>query len=227
MDIIFTIPGYIIIYYQVDSININTPAYYIGRNQYRDSSAGKTANNIFTLHLFQVAMHFFSVKLILFQTPGQLLYQLFAATKDQRTFMRSCSEQIFYQSCFLLFIYNKGLLNYFFRWTCYRNIDFNGIIKNILRQLPYSWRHCSGKQQSLPFFRHRFYDPGELILETHIQHPVGLVQYQELQVFEGHITHIQMSYHPARSTYDDIGPCLQSFFFGNKILSIVSSVNGN
>jgi hypothetical protein len=47
------------------------------------------------------------------------------------------------------------------------------------------------KKQGLPF-RYLRNDPYNIIMKTHIQHPVSLIQHQELEFFQLYITHVDM-----------------------------------
>ena len=131
------------------------------------------------------------------------------------------------QGEFLCFIYRVGHLQYLFGRFGHGNIHFHGLVQYLSGQFPDLIRHGGGEHQVLPFLWQVLNDFHDVIIKTHVQHPVRFVQYQVFQAVKLHIVVVQMGNHPARGTDHHFGPFGQGFLLPGKQGSVSSAIHSD
>ncbi len=67
----------------------------------------------------------------------------------------------------------------------------------MLRERPDLWRHGGAEHKSLTLFRQVGDDFHDIVMKANIKHPVGLIEYQHLQVGELNVAQVEVGYEPA------------------------------
>mmetsp|Transcript_74317 Transcript_74317/g.214811 ORF Transcript_74317/g.214811 Transcript_74317/m.214811 type:complete len:272 (+) Transcript_74317:908-1723(+) len=86
--------------------------------------------------------------------------------------------------------------------------DAGGQLQDVACELLDLWREGGRKQQRLPARTHILDDGPHLVLETKVEHPVGLVEHNEGHPAERATLHLHNVDQPARVAYRDFTPAL-------------------
>ena len=103
----------------------------------------------------------------------------------------------------------EPLLNGIHRGGLGRHLHPHRVVEDGPGQLGDLPGHGGGKEQRLPFFRQTGDDLSHVVDKTHIQHPVRLVQHEDLQTSQIHMTLGAQVIEPARGGHQHVHPPLQ------------------
>ena len=89
------------------------------------------------------------------------------------------------------------------------HLDRHGIVQKTFRQFSYLGRKRGRKKKILPFFRKQIHDPLQIRQKTHVQHPVGLIQYKNMRLSQIDISLLDMIKQTSGRRDQDFGTCTQ------------------
>ena len=95
-----------------------------------------------------------------------------------------------------------------------RHLHPDGVLQNLLGELRDLLGHGGGEQQGLPLLRQAGDHPAHIVDESHIQHPVRLVQHKGLNGGEVDVTLTAQVVETARRGHQHVHPPLQGLHLG-------------
>ncbi len=161
-----------------------------------------------------------------FQLSAQLFGRKFCGTEYYDTFKVPVLQQVDHQRQFLGFINHVCYLKHIFGRFRYRYADFHRVVQNLFGKRPDLARHGGCKHEILPLPRYVLDDLHNIIIKSHIQHPVCFIQHEKFQAGKIYIRTVQVCDHSSGSTDDNFSSFCQSFFLSCKQLAIASSIYG-
>ena len=69
-----------------------------------------------------------------------------------------------------------------------------------------------------------FDDEHDVVVETHVQHTVGLIEYQVFQSAQFHVPHFDVRHHLARCTDHQVGPLAERLLLLHKGIAITAAI---
>ena len=148
--------------------------------------------------LFHVAMDLAAVKPALAQRLVQIAYRRLAVAEDDRGLHASIEHGEQRVALSPRCDAHLALLDRRIGAAGARNLDRLGVVQELVRQLLDRRRHGRGKQQSLALCRQPGADRLDIGDESHVEHPVGLVDHQQVAAGEQDVTAIVQVHQAAR-----------------------------
>jgi len=175
-------------------------------------------------------VHFTNVQFHLLQGFGHFLHFQFGRSKDDDAFRRLLCKEATDDAQLLILVADIGCLHNLFRWFGNRQLHFGGIVQNVASQLLYLGRHGSREHNGLPLFREKLDNLHNVIIESHIQHPVCFIQNKIRDTRKVYIAKTEVGYQTSRSGNDNIcTQCQTSFllFEQNSVITAIHCHTGN
>ena len=88
--------------------------------------------------------------------------------------------------------------------------DLGGVVEVLLRKAPDSVRHGGREKRHLLAVRGVFQDALDILLEAHVQHLIGLIEDEELQLGQVQRALLQVVDDATRGTHDDLRTAAQT-----------------
>ncbi len=137
------------------------------------------------------------------------------------------TEQMLQYLRLLRLIAHESRLAYLVGRPRHSDLHLHRIVEYRRRQLLYLRRHRRREHQRLTLLGKLPYDLHYIVVETHVEHTVGLVEDKERHLRQIHITHAQMSEQTPRSGYHHIGAHLETALLTGKLLAVSAAVYGH
>ena len=186
-----------------DVVNVDTAGSNVGSNQHINSALAEFLHYTVTLVLAQVAMQALSHVATAGKCDRQVINTLFGTAEDNQLAVDFCVQQTA-QAFNLILGFEIILLNQRYSQLFLGNGYILRRLHVLLGQAQNRTGHGCGEQQSLAFSRqaaHNFFD---IINKAHIQHFVGLVQYQEFDMVQTDSAAVDMVNQASRSADNNL-----------------------
>jgi len=104
------------------------------------------------------------------------------------------------------------------------NLDSDGVLQDVVRQVTDFFRHRGGEEQGLPLGGEMFEDAADVREETHVKHPVGFVEDEHFQTVEVDVALIEVVEQPSGAGDDEVHTRAE---FVNLWVEAHTAVNGH
>ena len=179
VNIVFCIMRYIVIDNRQDIIDIDTTGHNIGSHKHICHTSLKAIHHLVTFLLGEIGMHLGTIDMHLFQIAGDFLYLLFLTREDNDTLEVTCLENVVDDLQFLRIIADVGRLTDLLCWFRYSYFDLHRIVEQGHCQLANLRRHSSREHDTLTTVRQFLHNRHDILYETHVEHTISLVEYEE------------------------------------------------
>ena len=203
MDIIFRVHWKIVIYDVRDAVHVNAARRDVRRHQYTYDAVLEIFQRAQSLALRTVGMQRRGADARRFEIARDAVGGVFHAREDEHHVHRRVFEQMQQQRGLQTFGNFVDELRHGLGWICAAaNLHQLGRVLKFMRERFYLPGERRGKEQRLPFLRQRADNLANGWQETHVEHPVGLVEHEILQLREIGVAALHQI-HQATGTGDD------------------------
>ena len=150
-------------------------------------------------------MHLIAIDMHRLQRTGNLLDALFLTREDNDALKVALLEDVVDNLEFLRVVAHIGALTNLLGWFRHGNLYLYGIVEQIDGQLADFRRHRSREHDTLTMGRQLLDDTHDILDKAHIEHTVGLIEYEERTAREVEIAHLQMAEQSAWGSDEYIG----------------------
>ncbi len=134
-------------------------------------------------------------------------------------------QYVAYQRRFLLLVDNEFRLLDFLRGARHGNGHLCRVAEYLLGHLLDASWHCGGEHKGLAVGRQKLYNLHDVVVETHVEHPVGLVEDEIRHFREVDVAHLYMCYEAAGGGDDHIGSEFQCFLLPGECGAVGAAVD--
>ena len=219
--------GNVVVYHQTDVIDINTSRNDICGYQDIDTSCLELIHHFFALCLLQVGVHFTNVQFHLLQSFGHFLHFQFGRSKDDNAFRRLLCKEATDDAQLLILVADVGCLHNLFCRFGNSQLHLGRIVQNVTSQLLYLSRHGGREHDCLPLFRKEFDNLHNIVIKSHIQHPVCFIQNKIRDTGKIYITKAKMGYQTPRGSNNDISTQCQPSFLLLEQYSVITAIHSH
>ena len=190
--------------HRFEPVDVQTTRGDVGRDQYRAATIGELDQHLIAFALLQVAIQRQRVKTVGLQGSKQIAALLFGVAEGQCTDRPVVLEQRGDSlQAFFMFDLVKTLAD-FAVLVLFQQFDFLRIAQKLVRQLSDTLRVGGRKEHGLAADRAMFGDDHDVIVETHVEHAVGLVEHQCIECVKTQATAFKVIHEAPRRADDDV-----------------------
>ena len=210
MDVHFGIGRHVHVDHGFELRHIQTARSHIGGHQHRATAVGKLHQNLIALALLKFAVQGQSAEALGLQDRDQITALLLGVAKRQGRFGSKVTEQLRHGMQSLTFIHFKAQL--LDLGGIVLRLDFDGlrISHELRRQLVDAFGVSGREQQGLSIRRTLARYFGDVIEKTHVQHAIGLVQHQGVDVLQSQGAALQVIHDAPRRSHHHMRAMLQT-----------------
>ena len=180
------------------------------------------------LTLRAISMNPLRLDAALHQLLGQAIRAVFRAREHQRLCHFATIEQRQQQILFQILLHRvDSLRDSDRRQRAPAQVDHQWIVQHLPRECGDRRRHRRAEQKRLPLGRHHLENTLDVGQESHVQHPVGLVEHQEFDVLESGVRRTQMVEQTAWSSDKNIDPRAHRVFLRRHAHTAINRGGGN
>ena len=205
VDIILGVVRHVVVDHHAYIFDVDASRHDVGGHQQVDLAVLEIEHHLLALGLIQIGVHGRRIEVHPLEGESQLLdFQLRRGEDDRLRFERF-GEKFLYQPQFLRFVEHVGpLLD---RLIGFRDgdIDLDGLAQNLPGQLADLGRQRSREHQRLPLGGQPADDGHDVVEESHVEHPVGLVEHEILHVRQVDAAVLQVGDQTARRGDHHVG----------------------
>jgi hypothetical protein len=202
--VVFAIVRHIVIDNEVYILDIYTAAEDIGSYEYLELVALEVEEHLFAFFLLEVALYLSHGKARAAQLFVELLYIQLAGAEYEYAAKFFLLEYPGDEWYLLRIVHQEGALHNGFGRLGDGNVDFHGVVEHGVCQLAYGRGHGGREEEVLPLLGQVRYDLYDVFEEAHVEHAVGLIEYEIAEVAELHIAHVEVRDHAAGGADDYI-----------------------
>ena len=173
-------------------------------------SVPEVLHHLLTLALLQVGVHGGHVEIHPLERRRKLFHLHLGGREDDDALGRFLGEKLLQERHFMRLVADVGRLHDRFRRTRYCDLDLLRVLQDVVRQRPDLRRHGSREHDYLTRLRELLIDLHNVVMETHIEHAIGLVEDEEGGAREVYAAHVQVADQAAGRGNNDVGAHLQS-----------------
>ena len=197
--------GHVVVDDQSYLIDIDTSRNYIGSHQNIDFVVFEIEHDRLALGLFQIGVHGCHLVLFPFECESQLLHLLLRRREDDGLRAGGLSEKPVDNSHLLILVADVGRLVDSLVGLRNSHIHLYRIVHDILGQLANLGRHGGREHDGLPLGGQAVAYLHDVVVETHVEHAVGLIENKILDARKINIRNVQVRDEPPRCGDNDIG----------------------
>ena len=207
--------GQVVVEYVGQLLDIQSPGGDVGGHQTADVSRLEVSQGLLAGGLALVAVDGGGGDARLAQVPGHLVGSVLGAGEDQGVFRPLPLHEMGQERGLVPLVHQiDRLADHLHRGGdgVYRHLD--GIFQQGIYQLADLRGHGGGEKQGLLLLGQPLEDFPHVVDKAHVQHPVGLVQHENLQGTQGDKTLVVEVHQPPRGGHQDVNPLFQGLHLG-------------
>ena len=210
MHVILRHVGQFVIDHLRQLLDVETAGRHFGGHQGGDLSALEHVERLDARGLALIAVNGRRLNAGALQLLGQPIRAMLGARENQHLPPLAFLDQM-HQQMPLLFLLHpvRPLFDQFDRRVARRDLDRLGIVQQPFGQAANVVRVGGGEQQVLPLLRQQLDDLADVVDEAHVEHAIGLVEHQHLDLGEIHAALLRKIEEPAGSRHQDVAAAAQ------------------
>ena len=205
VDIVLVVLGQIVVEHQVDAVYVNAPGSHIRCHQNTDPAAFECVHHLGALHLLHISVKPCRLDALVAKCLCQLIHRALGVTEHHSGFGFVCQQQ--QPECIRLSAHGSlviVLLNSIHSPVLCGDFDDCRILLELFCDCHNFRGHGSGKQYSLPFFRHSGQDGLNVLPEAHVEHFICLVQDHGFQILQLEGAPVHVIHNPSRCAHYNV-----------------------
>lgn len=131
------------------------------------------------------------------------------------------------QRSLLGFIHHIGFLINAGRRFTERDVHFGRVLQNALGEFPDFRRHRRAEHEVLPLLREKTDDAQDVVEESHVEHLVGFIQDQRIELIESDISEVEVTQESTRCCDDNGSAVGQRAFLPVERHAVVAAIDRN
>ncbi len=228
---------------QLNAVDVDAAAHDVGGYEHVGATGLEGVHHLLAFFLFEVGVHGCYLESLLAEVQYDVLDVEFATHEDDHALVRILQEFVLDKS--VLFASEELLQEadehvYLLRLVADArllmdllcrlrdgNLDHHRFVHDRLGQLLCLRRHGGRIEDLLTVLWQTLGNLHDVVIESHIEHTVGLVEHEECYLREINVSEVQVTQQSARSGDDHVGAMHQTFLLNVEITTFATSIDGH
>ena len=227
MHVVLGLARHVVVDNHADVVDVDAAGNDVGGDEDVDAARAEVVHHLVAARLLKVAVYLGHVVLVAAQGACQVFDVELRGGEDDDALFVEVVEEVLQHGQFLRLVADDGRLVDVLAGFRYRQLDLGGVGEDGLCQfLDFRW-HGGREQQRLPLCGQVLDNLHDVVVKTHVEHTVGLVEDKEGDLAEVDIAHLQVCQQASRGGYHHVGAELEAALLLGKGLAVGAAVDGD